>query len=99
MVSFGHFARTTSLPLGFHLGTLHGYISLRPLTRSEFLARTSNKTCLDYQYSCLLLFSSGPLPLKFQNIYYLQQYNWSMFSSNVLKNYIFFNFLKLQKKL
>ena len=49
MVSFVNFARIASLCVGFHLGTLHGYIfSLRLLAKFEFPARISSKTCLNF---------------------------------------------------
>ena len=47
MVSFGNFARIARLYVGFRLVTLYGYFfSLRLFGKVEFLARTSNKTCL-----------------------------------------------------
>ena len=47
MISFVNFARIASICVGFHLGTLHGYLfSQRLLAKFEFPARISNKTCL-----------------------------------------------------
>ena len=49
MISFVNFARTASICVGFHLGTLHDYLfSLRLLAKFELPARISNKTCLNH---------------------------------------------------
>ena len=59
MISFVNFARIASMCVGFHLGTLHGYLfSQRPLAKFEFPARISNKTCLN------LLFHHNHMQIK-----------------------------------
>ena len=51
MISFVNFARIASICVGFDLGTLHGYFFLlRLLTKFEFPARISNKTCLKVSF-------------------------------------------------
>ena len=47
-ISFVNFARIASICMDFNTGTLHGYF-FPPilLAKFEFLARISNKTCLD----------------------------------------------------
>ena len=49
MISFVNFARIASICMDFNPGTLHGYFfPPRLLAKFEFLARISNKTCLNF---------------------------------------------------
>ena len=49
MISFVNFARIASICMDLNPGTWHGYFfPPRLLAKFEFLARISNKTCLNF---------------------------------------------------